>query len=579
MTQLRSERLTAAVEVALAGLKLPHGTSKTPRKIDIHWGSDDPSITEGDVPVWIRDEWSVTEATVKRSSAEAGDESPIVFVLLPRHDADQIKDSLASHAGAEDTLRRPTPQTDEGRAAQRAMSTRQVADHERLKSLFSDVVAHARVFQGGGSEVTTSALRPAVEIAANRSLIRMFPKFGAADDPNWAKVVVKARDGAPDALEAIGHHGEPITHPVCKEVLAAVSAGGTKGADLHKRFAAPPYGWPKDSVNGAILTLLAAGNIRATQDGKDLAGPKELPPTQVGKVTLYKEDEPPTVSQRLAVKGLLTAAGIAYVPGREGTEIPALLQRLKELAARAGGAPPLPQPPATDHLDALLAVGGNQRFRAVADAHDRLNDDLARWRIAEAQRATREAEWLDLMRLMRHAQGLAAAEAVEPAVAAIRDGRQLLDQPDPVSPLLVVLTTVLRDVLTTHAQQLAAAQRDAVAELEAWDGWSQLDSSNRQAIVADATLDPLDPTDVSTATALLQALDSTPLSGWQDRISLVPSRRDHARQRAAKLLEPESVTVALAPATIKTTEDLRAYVDDIRARVQPHLDADKTVII
>ena len=62
MNPLRSERLAAAVEAALGGLKLTHGSSKTPRKIDLHWGQDEPSADEGDVPVWIRDEWSATEA-------------------------------------------------------------------------------------------------------------------------------------------------------------------------------------------------------------------------------------------------------------------------------------------------------------------------------------------------------------------------------------------------------------------------------------------------------------------------------------------------------------------------------------
>ncbi len=191
---------------------------------------------------------------------------------------------------------------------------------------------------------------------------------------------------------------------------------------------APPFGWPKDAVNGAIFTLLAAGNIRAAQDGKDLAGPKELPPTQIGKVTLYKEDEPPSVGQRLAVKGLLTAAGIAYEPGQEGAQLSALLQRLKDLAGRAGGPPPLPEPPDTDHLDALLALGGNQRFRAVADDHDRLSSDLERWRAADQQREKREREWHDLQRLLRHADGLPIVAKVAPASAAIRDGRQLLQQ-------------------------------------------------------------------------------------------------------------------------------------------------------
>jgi hypothetical protein len=579
MNQLRSERLIAAVDASLGGMKLNHGASKTPRKIDTHWGQEEPAVGEGDVQVWIRDEWATTEASVKKSAAEAGHDSPVVFVLLPKHEVDQIKDTLASYAAAEDTLRRSTPQTDEGKAAQRAMKTRFAADDERLVALFLEVVARARVFQGGGGELTTSTLRDAVETAANRSLIRLFPKFGGGDNPNWGKVIIRARDGAPDALEAVGHHGEPTTNTVCKEVLAAVSAGGTKGADLQKRFAAPPYGWPKDAISGAVLTLLAAGNIRAAQDGKDLSGPKELPQTQIGKVTLYKEDEPPTVGQRLAIKGLLTAAGVAYEAGQEGAQIPALLQRLKDLGARAGGPPPLPEAPDTVHLDALLALGGNQRFRSVADDHQRLSGDLDKWRGADLQREKREREWHDVQRLVRHADGLPVATAIAPAVTAIRDGRQLLDDPDPIAPVLTELNKALRIEVLKRAARLADAQLEAVAELERWNDWSKLDADHREAILADAQLLVANPPDVSNDAKLLEALDSASLNAWQDRISLVAGRRDHARQRAAKQLEPESVTVDAPSATIRTMDDLQKYLDEVRARVEPHLDADKTVII
>jgi hypothetical protein len=579
MNQLRTERLVAAVEAALGGLKLTHGASKTPRKIDIHWAQDEPTAGEGGVPVWIRDEWSVTPSAVRKSASEASEDSPTVFVLLPKHGVDQIKDTLASYAAAEDTLRRPTPQTDEGKVAQRAMKTRLADDDERLITLFQDLVARARVFQGGGNEVTVPTLRDGVETAARRSLIRLFPRFGAGDNANWGKVVAKARDGAPDALEAVGHHGEPTTNVVCKEVLAAVSPGGTKGADLHKPFAAPPYGWPKDAVNGAILTLLAAGNIRVALDGKDLAGPKELPPTQIGKAALYKEDEPPSVRQRLAVKGLLTAAGIAYEPGQEGAQLSALLQRLKDLAGRAGGPPPLPKPPDTDHLDALLALAGNQRFRAVADDHDRLSTDLDRWRTVDQQREKRETQWQGLQRLLRHAECLPIAAGVIPAVSAIRDGRQLLDDPNPIAPLLDELTRALRHEVIQRVQQLATAQREAVAELEAWDEWHRLKPGDRDVIITEAKLVSVEPPDVSTNVKLLEVLDATPLSALQDRISLVPSRRDQARQRAAKQLEPESVTVTAPSATIKTTDDLQTYLDELRARVQPHVDAGKTVIL
>jgi hypothetical protein len=459
------------------------------------------------------------------------------------------------------------------------MRTRSDTEEDQLAGLFQDVVAHARVFQGGGGEVTMSTLRDAVETAAKRSLIRLFPKFGVGDNANWGKVVSKARDGAPDALEAVGHRGEPTTNPVCKEVLAAISAGGVKGVDLHKRFTGPPYGWPKDAINGAVLTLLAAGNIRAAQDGKALTSPKELLPTQIGRVTLYKEDEPPTVGQRLAVKGLLTAAGIAYEAGQEGAQIPALLQRLKDLAGRAGGPPPLPTPPDTDHIAALLALGGNQLFRAVADDHDRLRQDLEHWRSANQQREKREAEWKDLERLLRHAEGLPIVTTIEPAAQAIRDGRQLLDNPDPLRPLLDELTKALRIELQQRIDELASAQQAAVHELERWDDWDKLDPSKRQSIVEDAKLVASPPPDISTTPGLLEALDAIPLSGWQDRISLVPSRRDQARQRAAKQLEPESVTVAPPSAILKSPAELDAYLASLRERVLPYLEANKTVII
>ena len=309
-----------------------------------------------------------------------------------------------------------------------------------------------------------------------------------ATTANWGKVVTKARDGAPDALEAIGHHGEPTTNPVCKEVLAAISAGGTKGAELQKRFGAPRFGWPRDAVNGAILTLLAAGNIRATQDGKALAGPKELPPTQIGKVTLYKEDEPPTVSQRLAVKGLLTAAGIPYENGHEGAQIPALLQRLKDLAGRAGGRRPCPEPPEHRSRPRPERPGGNQLFRAVADDHARLSEDLESWRAADQQREKRETEWEALQRLLRHAEGLPIADTVEPAAQAIRDGRQLLDDPDPIKPLLDELTDGLRGELKERVAQLATAQQGAIQELEAWEEWGKLDPTERESIVDEAKL-------------------------------------------------------------------------------------------
>ena len=580
LATLRNERLYRAVETALAGVKPTQGNSNTPRKTAVYYGADEPADDGTDVPVWVRDEWTVTESTVQRDAAEAGDESPIIHVLIPKRDAEAIKDALASHASAQATVNsQPTPHTDEGREAQRAMKGRITDGEERLAGLFQQVVASARVYQGGGNLVDATDLRGAVELAARRSLVRLFPEFDIADHANWDKVISRARAGAPDALQAVGHGGDAPAHAVCREVLATISASGTKGAELTKRFSSSPYGWPQDAIRGAVMALLATRHIRAAQDAVGLHGPKELEPRQITKTMYYKEDEPPTVAQRLAVRGLLTAAGIDYENGREEEQVPALLQRLLDLAAACGGAPPLPDPPDTTHIASLQALAGNQQFRAVADAHDRLKQNLHDWTKASEQRERRQAEWSDLGRYLSHADDLAVAAEAKGQYDAIQSDRQLLDEPDPVIPVVGELTDALRREVKDRAERLAAAHEQAIATLDEDPLWRQLASDDRQEILGDVGLRRHEVPDVTTDAKLLRVLDDAPLAAWDERIRFVDARIDEARQSAAKKLEPASVTVKTPSKTIRNSADLDAYVDEIRALVTPHLDNDTPVII
>lgn len=580
LATLRNERLDRATETALAGLKLTQGSSRTPRKIGIHLGADEPTGDGTDVPVWIRDEWSVAEAAVKNAAAQAGEESPVVHVLLPKRDAEAIKDALASHAAAQETVQsKPTPQTAEGKEALRAMKSRLITEDERVTTLLGEVVAGARVYQGGGNEVSAASFRDAVELAAERSLVRLFPKFDVADDANWGKVVTKARDGAPDALQAVGHSGDAPAHPVCKEVLATISAGGTKGSDLDRRFSEPPYGWPQDAIRGAVMALLATRHVRAAQDGVNLNTPKELEPRQIGKTTFYKEDEPPSMMQRMAVRGLLTAAGIPYENGQEQAQIPALLQKLLDLSADAGGPPPLPESPDTTHLAELQALGGNQQFRAVAEAHERLKRDLADWARAAQRRERRHDAWLTLGRLLGHADALNAADEARKQHDAIRSGRLLLDEPDPVQPLIDTLSESLRGGVRERATRLADAHERAITDLGGDPLWQRLAPGDRDAILGRVGLVSVEVPDVSSDAKLLRALDETPLATWDERSRFVGARAEQARQAAAKQLEPRSVPVRAPSATIRTREDLDAYFEQVRALVAPHLDNGETVLL
>lgn len=580
MSSLRNDWLQRVVDAELAGLKLVHGNSKTPRKLTRHWGDDNPTTDGGAVPVWIRDEWGVTEAKVREAAAAAGNDSPTVFVLLPKIDAEAIADTLAIYAAATDTVsQRPEPQTDEGRQAKQGMQSRVLEGQQRLESLFTAVVAKARVLQGGGNELTTASLRDGVEVAGKHALARLFPKFPVADDPAWSKVITKARDGAPDALAVVGWQGEVPANPVCKEALARTSGSGTKGSDLQRDLSDAPFGWPKDAIDGALLALLASGNIRAERDGHPVDGPKELPATQVSKATFFKEDEPPTKQEQLAVRGVLTEAKVAYTPGKEGAAISGLVQHLVDLAARAGGPPPLPEPPDTSHLDGIAALAGNQQLRDVAQHAEQLRQDIKAWSAAGAQRAAREQAWQTLDRLLSHAASLDVATPIKAQRDAIEAGRQLMNDPDPVGPLITDLSDALRAALVGAATGARDDQEKAVADIESSAEWQQLDHADRAPILATAGLSAAAVPSVVTDEELLKALDSTPLSAWAERRQAIPAKVANARAAIATKLEPKSVTVAAPAATLRTEADVDDYLAKLRQQLLEHIANGETIII
>lgn len=580
MSQLRNDWLQRSVDAELSGLKLVHGRSKTPRKLDRHWGDDEPAADGSTVPVWIRDEWGVAEAKVRDAAAAAGNESATVFVLLPKIDPDGIADTLASYAAAADTMgQRPEPQTDEGRQAKQGMQSRVLEGEQRLGSLFAAVVAKARVFQGGGNELTSSSLRDGVETAGHHGLARLFPKFSVADDPAWSKVITKARDGAPDALAVIGWQGEVPANPVCKEVLSRTSGSGTKGSDLQRDLGDSPFGWPKDAIDGALLALLASGNIRAERDNHPVEGPKELPVTQIGKSTFFKEDEPPTKQEQLAVRGVLTEAKVQYTSGMEGAAISGLVQHLLDLAARAGGAPPLPEPPDTAHLQGIAALAGNQQLRAVAEHAEQLRQDIKTWSLAGEQRAQREAAWSTLDRLLLHGAQLDVTAQVKTQRDAVQTGRHLMASPDPVPPLIKEVCDALRDALQDAAAGTIDDQAKAVQDLEASAEWNHLDPADRDALLASAGLARVSSPALGSDTELLKSLDETPLSSWKERRQAIPAKVAAVRTAAAKKLEPKSVSVIPTPATLRTPTEVEAYITALRERLLQHVADGETVII
>src|SRR5690606_7581131 len=185
--------------------------------------------------------------------------------------ADDLQKAIVEYEAAKATLEfKGTPTTPEGREARDAMATRMAAAEASRNQIVNDVIDRAKVFQGGGGERYELNLVAKVEAAAQASLDRLFPNFKSADDNRWANVINRARNGDEAALSAVDWTDAPEKHPVCAAVLSEVGSG-KRGKEVRDAFEASPYGWPRDAVDAALITLHTTGHLRATHKGMTLS--------------------------------------------------------------------------------------------------------------------------------------------------------------------------------------------------------------------------------------------------------------------------------------------------------------------
>ena len=580
MASLRSEWLLETADTALQGLQLTQGAASVARKLRRHWGDAPPAEDGGEIPVWLQDEWSTTETQFRNAAGAAGLESPTIFVLFRKSDADAVADTLASLAAARETIgHRPEPQTAEGRQAKEALESRAREHEQHLEQLASGVVSAAMVLQGGGNEVSEETLRGSLKEAGMRSLDRLFPRFKSADVVGWDKVIYQVRQGAPDALAEVGWSGDVPSHPVCEEILDRTAASGTAGEALYLALNNSPYGWPKDAVDGGLLALIASGHIRAAQDNGPVRDARSLPPTQIRKATFFKENEPPSMTEQLEVRGVLSAAKVNFENGEEGAAIGDALAKLRALAAEAGGQPPLPEAPSVEHINELSVLAGNEQMRAVAQASEHLRQDSAEWQRLAAERKVKEQAWNRLDRLLGHAVALPLHEEVKAARDAVLAERLLLATPDPVPPIVDSLREALREAVLSAVESINSDVAAALKNLEDDPSWGGLSEMERVGLLADARLGEMSIPAVETENELLASLDQTSLTSWAERRQAIPAKVMEVRRALVQRTAPASVEVKPPSATMRDEDQVEAYITGLRATLLGHIANGETVVI
>ena len=159
MASERDAAMKEALDTALKDLTFRQGETKTLRRYEMPLGTEGPPTGGSSVPVWVQDGWSASEGSVREEARQAGDDSPTVFVFLPRLEADELKETIGRFRAAEETVNtRAAPQTPAGIEAKGAMQSRIDLEEKRVSDLVNNIIKNAGVYQGGGNEVDSWVL-------------------------------------------------------------------------------------------------------------------------------------------------------------------------------------------------------------------------------------------------------------------------------------------------------------------------------------------------------------------------------------------------------------------------------------
>ncbi|WP_043319021.1 BREX system P-loop protein BrxC [Microbulbifer sp. HZ11] len=569
----RDDRIRRTFGEAARKLSLVQGDAKVTRDIYPVFDAQLPDDAGQRICVWVRDGWSGDENSVRADARQAGNQSPTVFVFIPKRSADDLRHHLIDYKAASATLdKRGVPNTPEGTEARAAMETTKQTAEGKIRELLNEAFSGARVFQGGGNEILGNDLQEMILEAANNALQRLYPHFHTADHAGWSKVYEKAQKGAPDALKAVGDDGEPAKNPVCKAILAAI-AGGKKGVDIRTHFESSPYGWSRDAVDGGLQALLVAGLIRAQDERGQPLEPSSLERKSIGKTLFKVESATVTTPQRIQIRKLLQKVGLSAKQGEELAYVPQFLQKLSGLADEAGGEAPKPERPDTSFLDDIRLTAGNEQLVALYNRREELVSSIEAWEHLSERIHQRWPNWVILKRLMSHAGGLDDADVFRAQVETIEQQRQLLTDPDPVAPLITSLTQALRDVLNRLDQDYQKRHEQGMARLADDSNWQQLEPEQRNQLLADQRLTLADQPEVAVQSTqeVLNTLDQCALAMFADRVAALPSRFDNVAVAAAELCEPEIQFIHVPRRTLKSDEDIDAWAEEVKQQLKAAL--------
>lgn len=567
----RDDRIRGHFAKLVQTLSITQGKSKVTREISPVFAPQLPVDHEKRVYVWVRDGWSIEDSSVRAEAFQAKNDSPTIFVFVPKRSADDLRHNIIDFKASSETLqKRGFPNTAEGKEARAAMETIHQTANSRIEELLNDIFSGARVYQGGGNEIVGNNLQDTILEAAEKAFQRLYPQFDTADHAGWGTVYTKAKAGAPDALRAVNFDGEPAKHPVCKNILGFI-AGGKKGTEIRTHFEEAPFGWPRDALDGAIQVLLINGLILAQDDRGQRVDPRDLERKAIGKIFFKVESTTITTEQRIKIRKLFQIVGVPTKPEEELKNVPEFLEKMDELAERAGGDAPKPTKPDTNSIEDIKKTAGNEQLLAIYNRHEELAKSYDEWTKTALNIEKKWNAWLNLQELVEYADEVKEGQETIQSAKVIEEQRLLLAEPNMVNPLIKPLEEALRKKLTESYQLYVTELAQQTELLEKDSSWQELPEESREEIKEKCEINPIEKISVGTRSELIKELDQRSINSWNERTDALSGRFARARELAAKELEPKTQFIDIPRPTIKTEEDIETWLQEIKKQLKAAL--------
>ncbi|EKG0036811.1 BREX system P-loop protein BrxC [Vibrio cholerae] len=565
----RSLEIKNNVNKALGFGIVNQGVSNEPRKINVCFDPDLPSDAKKHIYAHVLE---CKDKSFDAAVRSASPDEATIFIHVPDIRRNELVSAIVDYKAAETTLEvSGIPSTDAGKDARSAMEHRKYEAERTKKLILKEIIDGIQVQMAGGSEVLGETLAEQFQNAGKKACERLYNEFKQADQKGWDKVFERASKHADaNALEAVGHNDEVERHPVCAAIKRYIGVAKT-GAEVREHFMSAPYGWPKDTVDGVLYTLLSAGVLKASDSQERSVDAKSLERGKVSQTNFRPETVSLTPRQMASVRSFINAIGLQCLNGEEQSKLGEAIEHAKQWARKAGGDAPLPLPPKTEVLSHVERLSGNEQLMAAYEHHSQIIDEVERWKESAEKVTKRQYQWAELKAALRYCSSLAGYDDLMEEKQAIERNRSLLAEPNPVQPLLKQVIEKIRIAILKKYEDFQAEYTECLKLIQDDAIWNQLTAAQQEQLLKKHHLDNLEMAPLSDNDRVLDCIENTSLEQWSDKTSALAGRFSRMRQEAVDMLVPKAKIVQLPKSVIETEAELDAWLEKVREEVMAAL--------